>query len=53
MFTEHKNSFKITRLVTEMCFVTLLVRDFLIQYYLHANTFLHGAFDDILKVDTC
>ena len=34
---------------TEMCFVTLLERDLLIQY-LHAKTFLHEAFDKIFKV---
>ena len=32
-----------------MCFATLLEKDLLIQY-LHDKTFLHGAFDHILKI---
>ena len=32
-----------------MCFVALLEIYLLIQY-LHAKTYLHGQFDDILKV---
>ena len=44
-----KSSSISTRLITEMCVVTFLERHLLIQY-LHAKTFLHGAFDHILKV---
>ena len=42
-------SFKTVLKLIGMCFVTLLEKDLLIQY-LHAKTFLHGAFDHILKV---